>query len=159
MKSIISWLLSILAIMFWIFRVVVTLLETISVDFFAKPINTQTEIVLLFITIICIVLIMKRKLIGGIAYFAIYLWYFGLDIKNQLIELNSINEITTILIPFSISIIAVILSFSIMLDILINKNRSSSVLGKKKRETDWFFKEEKYERKLDERADKNQYKF
>ena len=42
------------------------------------------------------------------------------------------------------------------MDIFLNKERKGSTKDKK---TDWFYDNEEYTRKLDERADKNQYKF
>ena len=43
-----------------------------------------------------------------------------------------------------------------VMDIFLNKDRKGSTKDKK---TDWFYTNEQYDRKLDERADKNQYKF
>lgn len=41
------------------------------------------------------------------------------------------------------------------LDILVNKNRN---LGSGTKKADWFYKNEDYDRKFDERADRNQYR-
>ena len=56
------------------------------------------------------------------------------------------------LIAICIGVLIPLLTF---LDILINKNRRKFGADKK---TDWFYKNEKYEREFDERADRNQYK-
>ena len=42
------------------------------------------------------------------------------------------------------------------MDIFLNKDRKGSTRDKK---TDWFYTNKDYDRKLDDRADKNQYKF
>ena len=57
MKNLSSWLIAIFAFMFWAFRVVSTLLNTMGTDFIAPPMDMTMEIVLLFITFICICLI------------------------------------------------------------------------------------------------------
>ena len=53
-----------------------------------------------------------------------------------------------------VSFIGVILAVCV-LNLLFNKVTAKDPKDKK---TDWFFQEEKYDRKLDERADKNQYR-
>ena len=55
-----------------------------------------------------------------------------------------------------ISTLGVIIPLLTLLDIALNKNRKGSVKDEK---TDWFYTNKQYERKLDERADDNQYKF
>ena len=55
-----------------------------------------------------------------------------------------------------VSIIGVFIAILTVLDIAINKDRKSAARNKR---TDWFYGNEEYERKLDDRADKNQYKF
>ena len=52
--------------------------------------------------------------------------------------------------------IGIILPVAILFDLLLDKNRKEHPVDKK---TDWFYKNENFDRKLDERADKNHYKF
>jgi len=40
-------------------------------------------------------------------------------------------------------------------DVLLDKNRKAHPVDK---QTDWFYKNEQYDRKMDDRADKNQYR-
>ncbi len=61
MKSVFSWFITSMAVVFWIFRVIITIMETIRIDFIITPIDTNIEITLLFITIPCIILILKKK--------------------------------------------------------------------------------------------------
>ena len=42
-----------------------------------------------------------------------------------------------------------------MIDILIEKSKTKKPMDK---QTDWFYKNEAYDRQMDERADKNQYR-
>ena len=54
-----------------------------------------------------------------------------------------------------ISLIAIALPSIALFDILLDRNRMKNPVDKK---TDWFYKNEQYDRKLDERADKNNYR-
>lgn len=156
MTSMFSYLITMLGGIFWAFRVVVALLYSMQKDFPIQPLNATVEIILLFLTLICFIFIVKRRLIGGLVYFVSYGLYFGTDIYNQFTAITNgqteVVEYTTIFV----SIIGVIIPLLTVLDIAINKNRKSATRNKK---TDWFYGNEEYERKLDERADKNQYKF
>lgn len=153
MKSTFSWLMVFFAVIFWIFRVVITFAETMEIDFPIKPIESNIEIVLLFFTVLCIALIFKRKIIGAILYFISYGAYFGTDIYNQITLLINREVANTTNIVFSA--IGIIIPLILLIDISINKDGTSS----KGKNTNWFYSNEKYERQLDERADKNQYKF
>ena len=48
-----------------------------------------------------------------------------------------------------------VLAIAVLLDLLVDKNRK---LNPKDKKTDWFYKNEEYDRKLDDRADKNNYR-
>lgn len=52
--------------------------------------------------------------------------------------------------------IGIVLPILILFDLLLDRNRKEHPVDK---QTDWFYKNKDYDRKLDERADKNQYKF
>ena len=53
-----------------------------------------------------------------------------------------------------VNLLGIIVALLTFLDILINKNRRKFGADKK---TDWFYKNDKYEREYDERADKKLY--
>ena len=65
---------------FWLFRVVVTMMFTGESAFPVQPMNMTIEIVLLFVTFACIILIAKRKMFGAIIYLLAHCAYFGVDI-------------------------------------------------------------------------------
>ena len=155
MKTLLNWLLTIFAIMFWIFRLVVTFMYSMNMDFIFKPFNMNIEIILLFVTVITILLIAKRKLIGGILYFLTYGGYFGYGIYLAVNDLQTGANMTSVVATFFISAIAILLSFITLTDILISKNKGSNASDKK---TDWFYQNKSYDRELDERADKNNYR-
>ena len=117
--------------------------------------NIDVEIVLLFITLVSIALVGKRKLIGAIIYLVSYGFYFGVDLYNIVIRIldgaNTIIDYSNAMASF----IGVVLPVSVFFNMLIDKNRTNHPVDRK---TDWFYKNEEFDRKLDERADKNQYR-
>ena len=156
MTTIFSYLLTFFAVIFWIFRVIVALLYQLKIDFFAKPIDLNAEIIVLFLTIPCIWSIIRRNLIGATIYVGVYGVYFGTGLYNFIIKMIESNRGILESLDFLILSIGLMIPIFTFFDILINKNRVNFQGDKK---TDWFYKNEAFDRKLDERADKNQYKF
>lgn len=114
------------------------------------------EVILLFVTLACFVFIIRRNILGAIAYFIAYGLYFGTDLYNSIVKMIGEELQASDYFSMFISALGVIISLSTLLDITLNKNRKGSVKDEK---TDWFYTNKQYERKLDERADDNQYKF
>jgi hypothetical protein len=54
-----------------------------------------------------------------------------------------------------VSLIGMIIPIAVLLDLLLDKNRKNNPKDKK---TDWFYQNEEYDRKMDDRADKNNYR-
>ena len=155
--TIFSYMLTVWGVILWIFRAVVCILYSNGVNFIIQPLNLTFEIILLFATIPCIVLVFKRNIIGAACYMAIYVSYFGTAIyntMNSIISADGMNVGGSL--DLFVSIIGIIIPVLTFLDILFNKNRKSVIGGKKS--TDWFYKNKEYDRKFDERADRNQYK-
>lgn len=158
MKSLSSWLISMFMGMFLIFRVVVAFEAQYGKDFGGFTVfNYTVEIALLFVAILCIILFLRRNIVGGIIYLASYGYYFGGYIVTNIVPKLASGEALSSgdLQNTFVSAVAVVLAFCAVFDILATKARKS---GPKDAKTDWFFKNEKYERKYDERADKNQYR-
>lgn len=155
--ALISYLITMFAGLFWIFRVVVALTMSLDVNIgFTVP-NLTEEIVMLFVTLLCLVLIVRRKLLGAILYAISYGWYFGRDILNVVIQIQNGETLNASQgLNVFVAFIAVILALSTVVDIGINKNRKGTTKDKK---TDWFYKNEQFDREFDERADRNNYKF
>lgn len=150
-----SYLISLATIMFWIFRIAVAFTASMNIEFIIKPLDLTVEIVLLFVTLVSIILIFKRSMIGALMYLVSYLGYFGVYIYNIL--QNTTQEIAVDYINVFMSGIAIILSFIVFIDI--GFSRSSKKTNKNIKKTDWYYQNSDYDRKYDERADKNQYKF
>jgi hypothetical protein len=142
--------------MFWLLRVVVAVTYSLGTNFPIVPIDYTTEVILLFVTILCMVFIIKRNIFGALVYFVAYGWYFGNDLYNGVINIINGQALGTDYLSIFVSLIGVVIPFLTVIDIFFNKNMKGSTKDKK---TDWFYTNEEYTRKLDERADKNQYKF
>lgn len=158
MKNFSTWMLVMFMIMFWIFRIIVELATELNMEFGFVPLNQQMEVILLFVTLLCIILVVKRKLLGALIYLLSYGMYFGVDLVNNvkmmLEPMEGPTDITIYTGTF-VSLLAMILAVAVLLDMLVDKGRKANPKDKK---TDWFYKNEQYDRKLDERADKNNYR-
>ena len=151
-----GYLMTALAGIFWLFRVIVAFCATTGKAFSVVPLNVTAEIVVIFISFIGIVLVLKRKMLGAIIYMIAHFAYFGVDLYkaiNAIIEEGAnISNYPNLLI----SAIGVILPFVIFANIGLNTGKKSAGNNKN---TDWFYKSTEHDRVYDERADRNQYKF
>lgn len=158
MRNFSTYLLLMFMIMFWGFRIVVAVMAEMGMDFGGiVPLNINMEIILLFVVLVCMIFIVKRKIIGALVYLLAYGTYFGVDLYNNVIKMMETE--TTFAISTSInvfiSLIAMIIPIAVLLDMLADKNRKAHPKDKK---TDWFYANEDFDRKMDDRADKNNYK-
>ena len=161
MKNFSTWLLVMFMVMFWIFRVMVTLTAEFGLDLGGfTPINKEMEIILLFVTLLCVVLVVKRKIVGALIYLLSYGMYFGVNLVNNINVLlgNGTEDIMSSLTIYTntfASLIGMIIPVAVLLDLLLDKNRKNNPKDKK---TDWFYNNKDFDRKLDDRADKNNYR-
>ncbi|MGN1311147.1 MAG: hypothetical protein ACI4VP_05595 [Clostridia bacterium] len=153
--SMFSLLMGLFAIIFWIIRVAVAFTASMNMEFIITPLNLQVEIILTFVTLICIILIFKRSMIGALLYLISYWGYFGMYIYNILTNIE--NIVIVDYINIFVSAIGILLPFIIFIDI--GFSQSNKKTSNKTKKTDWYYQNEKFDRKYDERADKNQYKF
>lgn len=157
MKNLSTYLVVMFMIMYWIFRIVLAVTNTIGIDMGITIPNYNMEIALLFITIVSIVLVIKRNIIGSLLYLLSYALYFGTPLFNGIMAVVSsdgsfdINSYTTLFV----NALGIVIPLFILFEMLIEKNRMAHPVDKK---TDWFYKNEEYDRKLDDRADKNNYR-
>lgn len=158
MKSVFSWLVSAVAVMFWIFRIIVALLATFKVDCIIVPIDFTIEIALLFITLPCLIMIFKRNILGGVVLFGLYAWYFGGQLVGvmQDVLVNNVEFVSMdVVMTTVVSIGAILISLANLMDLMFMKFRKNENPSKK---VDWFYNNEAYDRQLDERSDKNNYR-
>ena len=161
MASFSTWILVIFMVMFWMFRAIVALCTQFSIDLLGLvAYDFNIEVILAFVTLLCILLVVKRKLIGSLLYLTIYGVYFGEHFISNLMLIIQGQTITT---DFAMNLIAdlvaIILAAFVVLDMLVDKGRKANPIDRK---TDWYFKNEKYDEELkkrDQREDTNEYKF
>ena len=160
MKCLSSWLLIMFMGMFWIFRIVVTLAVQYSPEenFGGFIVFDRTlEIIMLFVSLLCFALILKRVIWGGVIYLVGYGFYFG-----KYIFINAIPALTMagemdigIVQNLIIAFLGILLGLFVIIDIMFERTKNKHFSDKK---TDWFFDNKDYDRKYDDRADKNQYR-
>lgn len=155
MKNLSSWLITMFAFMFWGFRVVATVLYSMGIEFVATPTDMTMEIVLLFITFICMCFIPKRKLLAAIIYLIAHGFYYGIYFYQNVTSIMDGTVTVNMYMSLFVCLIALIIPILAFFDVLLDKNRKAHPQDKK---TDWFYKNEQYDRKMDDRADKNQYR-
>lgn len=151
-----SILLLLFMIMFWLFRLIVAFTTSINVDIGFAPINMTMEIIMLFAVFVCILFIAKKKIIGAIAYVGLHGYYFGVNLYNSIMPMLNgqamvLEDYTNVLVSF----IAIVIPIVILFNMLFEKNKMAHPTDKK---TDWFYKNEEFDRKIDDRADQNEYR-
>ena len=162
MSNFSTWLLAIFMVMFWLFRAVVAVCTQYSIDLLViTAYNLTFEIIIAFVTVLCIILVIKRKLLGSLFYLLIYGMYFGEHLFNNIIPLiqGELQMTPDLVMNLLCDGIAIILAIFVVFDMVVDKGRKVNPIDKK---TDWYFKNEKYDEELkarDQREDKNEYKF
>ena len=154
MKSFANWMIVIFLITFWLFRVAVAYFAAKELEFMVAPISLEIEIVMLFVTFICIACMVKQFKIGGFVYFATSLLYYGLDIYNDftgIISGTSFQDMNRAAQVFA-SIVGMCLAIAALIDVL-----SYDIKGTESKNTEWFYKGN-IERQKDDRDDNNQYR-
>ena len=156
MKSLFSYLLVIFAVLFWFFRIVVCLMYSMGEEFICVPYNLTLEIAILFLTIPSIIFVIRRNIISGVLYFGMYAAYFGTILYNYLTGISGLGTISTLdnATFIMMNSLGIVIPFFIFMDIAIQKSRFHPT----EKNTDWYYENKKYDRKFDERADRNQYK-
>ena len=155
MKNFSSWMIVMLGAIFWILRVIVAFCASLGKEFMVQPLDLNIEVILLFVTFLSLCFIVKRKLIAALVYLIAHGAYYGVNLYYNIMSIMDgqaiINDYTTLFFSF----VGIIIPIVALFDILWEKNRTANPVDKK---TDWFYKGEQYDRKLDERADKNNYR-
>lgn len=143
--------------LFWVFRVAVAFQDQYGKDLGGfVAFNSTIEIILLFVVVLCIILFLKRVLLGGIILLIGYGYYFGSYILTT--ALPAIMEggaSMSIMQNTFAAALGLILALFVFGDLLLARVKRKDPKDKK---TDWFFQNEEYDRKLDDRADKNEYR-
>lgn len=156
MKNFSTYLLVMFIVMFWILRVMVAIITQTGGNLMGMTSwNITYEIILIFLTLAFLIFIVKRKKIGGVAFLAAYGYYFGTDLYNIITKISSEGTDLNSLMNLIAAVIGLALPLFTLLDMLLEKH----VRPASNKKTDWFFENEQFDRKFDERADRNEYKF
>ena len=156
MKTFANWMTVIFMIMYWGFRIFVTYMFTNGNEFPIQPINLATEIVIIFLTFLCIVLVFKRQRVGGFIYFGINLMYYGFDIYLNLTGLGADSESFSVMdsgMNMFASFLGIIMGLVVLIDVL-SYNMKTSI----DRSTDWYYKNKELDKQKDSREDSNNYR-
>lgn len=156
MKKFSTMLLVMFMVMFWIYRMIVALTAELGIDFLGiVPADMTTEVVLLFVVLLCLIFIVKRNLVGALIYLLTYGLYFGKSLVDNMMLLMSNTVTPEIALNAFVSLIGIAIPVAVLIDLLVDKNRKANPVDNK---TDWFYQNEEYDREVDERADKNNYR-
>lgn len=149
MVGMLSYLISFLGILFWGFRVAVVFCASMNIDFPFQPIDLNFEMIVLFISVPCFALVLKRNIVGAFIYFIAFTAYFGNHLYTCLT--TGIGSAQAMLIDA----LGIILPLLTLIDIAINRDRLGTANDKR---TIWFYGNKDYDREFDERADRNNYR-
>ena len=155
MRTMGNYLIIMFSVMLFIFRLIVVFTATLGIKFIVEPISVTYEMILLFIMLICIILMSKNKLSGAILFVIASLAYYGPSLLEQITYMSSNSISVETAMQLIISLICIIIPIFAFFIIAFAKEQEKRPVDKK---TDFFYKNEAYDRELDERADKNNYR-
>lgn len=155
MRTMGNYLIIMFSVMLFIFRLIVVFTAMIGIEFIVEPVNISYEMILLFIMLICIILMSKNKLSGAIVLVIASVAYYGPSLLEQITYMSSNSIGIETAIQLIISVICIIIPIFAFFIIAFAKEQEKRPVDKK---TDFFYKNEAYDRELDERADKNNYR-
>lgn len=155
MKTMANYLIIMLSVMLFIFRLIVVFTTTMGIEFAVTSLNVNLEIGLLFVMLICIILISRNKLSGAVILTVSSIAYYGADILQKFTYISQNNVSIEMAMELVISVVCVIIPIFAFFIIAFAKEQEKRPVDKK---TDFFYKNEAYDRKYDERADKNNYR-
>lgn len=155
MRTMANYLIIMLSILLFIFRLVVVFTFTMGIEFAVTPLNVNLEMGLLLIMIISIILMSKNKLLGPIILVVSSIAYYGPDLFIKLTSLSTNVMSINTAIQLTASVIGITIPIFAFFIIAFAKEQEKRPVDKK---TDFFYKNEAYDRKYDDRADKNNYR-
>ena len=97
----------------------------------------------------------KRKLLAAVIYLIAHFIYYGPSFVQHFMQLIQNTLPIELYMSTLFELFALGLALAALFDVLLDKNRKAHPTDKK---TDWFYKNKDYDRKLDDRADKNNYR-
>lgn len=155
MRTMSNYLIIMFSVLVFIFRLIVVFTTIMGIEFMVQSINVNFEIAYLFVMLISIILLSKNKLSGAILYLISSFAYFGPTLLSRFKYAFSSNISADTALEIVVSFICVVIPIFAFFIIALAKKQEKKPVDKK---TDFFYKNEAYDRKYDERADKNNYR-
>ena len=127
MISVTSWLLAFFTAIFWFFRIVLTVATQYGNDFGGFIVfNTTMEIAVIFITLACFLLVLRRNIWGGIVYLVSYCIYFGSYIFSSFIPAFISGESLDMVVIQNtiVALLGIILALCTVIDIAVQKTKA-----------------------------------
>ena len=84
MRTMSNYLIIMLSVMLFIFRLIVVFTTTMGIEFMVQAINVKYEIALLLVMLVSIILMSKNKLSGAIIFVISSLAYYGPSLLTQI---------------------------------------------------------------------------
>lgn len=154
-RTMAHYLMIMFMVMLLIFRLIVLFTSVLTVDFVIVASNPNLEMIMLLVTLVSIILFTKTKLSGGILYLVSSWLYYGAELLKLLpaaqagtMSMDMGTQMIVILIEMVIPIFALFI-------LIYDKKQEINPTDTK---TDFFYKTDTYDRKYDDRADKNNYR-
>ena len=150
------YLILMFMVMLLLFRFVVLFTTVLAIeDFPIKCANPSMEMVMIVVTLVCIILFSKTKLTGGVLYLVASWVYYGAELLNMLPALNAGTISVDMGLQIMVLLVEVVVPIFALFILLYDKKQEINPTDKK---TDFFYKTDTYDRKYDERADRNNYR-
>lgn len=149
------YLIIMFMVMLLIFRFVVLFTTVLGIDFPVVSSNENLEIAMLLVTLVSIILFTKTKLSGAIIYLAAAIFYYGPELIRVLPTVISGTVTMDLAIQTLVLMIELVIPIFALFILIYDKKQEKNPVDKK---TDFFYKGDQYDRKYDDRADKNNYR-
>ena len=81
--------------------------------------------------------------------------YYGYYLYQNIMSIIDGSGTMNSYLSLLIAVVGVIIPLAAFFDVLLDKNRKAHPVDK---QTDWFYKNKDFDREVDERADRNQYR-
>ena len=112
MKTMSNYLIIMLSVMLFIFRLIVVFTTTMGIEFAVTSLNVNLEMGLLFVMLICIILISRNKLSGAVILTVSSIAYYGADILQKFTYISQNNVSIDTAMELIISVICVVIPIS-----------------------------------------------
>ena len=110
---------------------------------------------MILVTLVCIILFTRTKLIGGIIYLLAPFFYYGTEFVSVMPAVISGTITMDLAIQTLVLMVELVIPIFALFILIYDKKQEIRPVDKK---TDFFYKNEAYDRKYDDRADKNNYR-